>query len=158
LDVFKKCNIKSFPINCYDILKQYDIEVYPYSSLSDNLREYCIKFSNDALKYRDKVCYNDDLPPGRIRFSLMHELGHIVLNHSNNHTPQMEQEANCFASNILAPRMTIHYAKCKNETDVSKLFGIQSSIDHHYKNENKLIYQNHSFYGIRSTGTIFYKR
>ncbi len=122
LEVLKHCNINSFPIDCYEILKQYNIETYSYSSLSDDLREYCLKFSNDALKYRDKICYNSNLPSGRVRFSLMHELGHIVLNHSNNPTHEMEQEANFFASNILAPRMAIHYAKCKNETDVSKIF------------------------------------
>lgn len=124
LGILKKCNINSFPIDCLSILNNYNIETYPYSSLNDDLREYCMRFSNDALKYRDKICYNDNLPFGRIRFSLMHELGHIILNHSENHTHQMEQEANFFASNILAPRMAIHYANCKNESDVVRLFGL----------------------------------
>ena len=122
--VYNECGIMSFPIDCYNLLKHYKIEVFPYSSLDDELREYCIKYSNDALKFRGKVFYNDHLPSGRIRFSLMHELGHILLDHYDNCYPDMEQEANYFASNILAPRMAIHYSKCQNQNDVSRLFGL----------------------------------
>jgi Zn-dependent peptidase ImmA (M78 family) len=83
-----------------------------------------MSYSDDALNYKDKICYNDKQPFGRISFSLMHELGHILLHHNDNHNPKTEQEANIFASNMLAPRMAIHYAECKNQTDVVKLFGL----------------------------------
>lgn len=122
LNVFHDCKVYSFPINCFEILNYYGLSIHPYSSLDASLREYCFKYSEDALNYRDKICYNDNQPSGRIRFSLMHELGHILLNHTENHTPDMEQEANYFASNILAPRMAIHYAACKNHIEVSRLF------------------------------------
>ncbi len=124
LQVYQECNIQSFPINCFELLKHYGLKAHPYSSLSEELRNYCISFSNDALYYKDKICYNDKQPKGRIYFSLMHELGHVILRHSENHTPKMEQEANIFASNILAPRMAIHYASCKNLNDVANLFGL----------------------------------
>lgn len=124
LTVFIECNIQSFPINCFDILKHYGVSLFSYSSLSSELREYSSKYSDDAFSYKDKIFYNDDMLSGRIRFSLMHELGHKLLNHSEIQTDEMELEANNFASNLLAPRMAIHYAKCKNENDVSKLFSI----------------------------------
>lgn len=54
----------------------------------------------------------------------MHELGHVILNHNQFKNNKLEQEANFFASNILAPRMAIHYAKCINSNSVSKLFGM----------------------------------
>jgi hypothetical protein len=54
----------------------------------------------------------------------MHELGHIILHHDIKHSPEMEQEANFFASNILAPRMAVHYSGCKNQNDVANLFEI----------------------------------
>ncbi len=53
----------------------------------------------------------------RIRFSLMHELGHILLD------SEEESAANIFASNILAPRIAIQYS-CKNYKDVMNLFGL----------------------------------
>lgn len=124
LKVFKDCNIKSFPIDCFKILDQYNLKYFKYSELDESLRNICFKFSEESLNYEEKICYNGAKSPGRIRFSLMHELGHVLLNHGNFHTSEMEQEANSFASNILAPRMVIHYAGCKNENDVSKLFNI----------------------------------
>lgn len=124
LAVFNDCNVKSFPINCFDILKNYNLIAHSYESLPTELQEYCIKYSEDAFTFKDKICYNSNLPYGRIRFSLMHELGHVILKHSQVKTLELEQEANFFASNILAPRMAIHYAGCKNESDVSKLFDI----------------------------------
>jgi len=124
LKVFDFCNIKSFPINCFTIIKKYGLEARSYSSLDDELRNYCLLYSDDAFKYKNLICYNDLKQSGRIKFSLMHELAHILLGHQGDHTTTQEQEANFFASNILAPRMAIHYARCKNSNDVAKIFEI----------------------------------
>ena len=124
LTVYKECTIRSFPIDCFHILETYGLTSHPYSSLNEELRSYCINYSNDALNYKNLICYNDKQPVGRIRFSLMHELGHVILKHGENHTRSMEQEANFFASNILAPRIAIHYAKCNSIPEVAALFGL----------------------------------
>lgn len=124
LKVFSFCDIKSFPIDCFTTINKYKLEARSYSSLDDELRNYCLLYSDDAFKYKNLICYNDHMPVGRIRFSLMHELAHILLDHQGDHTPDQEQEANFFASNALAPRMAIHYAKCKNQNDVAKIFKI----------------------------------
>ena len=124
LKVFDFCNIKSFPINCFFIIREYGLEARSYSSLDDELKSYCLLYSDDAFKYKNLICYNDLKPSGRIRFSLMHELAHVLLEHQGDHTPTQEREANFFASNILAPRMAIHYARCKNQNDVAKIFDI----------------------------------
>ncbi len=79
LQVYIECGIHSFPINCFDILKHYNLNTHAYSSLSDELRSYCMRYSNDALYYKDKICYNDGQPHGRISFSLMHDLAHVIL-------------------------------------------------------------------------------
>ncbi len=122
LQVYTDCSIRSFPIDCIEILEHYKAKVYPYSVLDDPLRNYCFSYSEDALNYKGKVCFNDKMPKSRIRFSLMHELGHIILRHGEEPTPDQEKEADFFASHILAPRMAIHYSRCKNENDVAKLF------------------------------------
>lgn len=87
------------------------------------LYEMCLAYSEDAFREGATmiVAYNDEKPTGRIRFSLMHELGHHILKH-NGDSNNNEKEANAFASFILAPRMAIHYAKCKNANDVSHIF------------------------------------
>lgn len=58
---------------------------------------------------RPTICFNRDLPGERIRFSLAHELGHLIL-HSDTllsddevETDVIEGEANAFASAFLLP-------------------------------------------------------
>lgn len=126
LDVYRKCNIKSFPLDCLEIYNHYDLKAHPYSTLEEPLKSYCHIMSEDSFIYEHIVCYNDDdsYPVGRIRFSLMHELGHHVLHHSENRTSLEEIEANTFASYLLAPRIAIHYSNCKNCNDVVTIFDI----------------------------------
>lgn len=126
IEVFQECNVKSFPIDCFELLKHYGYRIYTYKELKNKnteLYDMCIGYSEDAFRdgFTKIIAYNEEKPYGRVRFSLMHELGHHVLNHTGNSRTN-EKEANTFASFILAPRMAIHYAKCKNANDVAHLF------------------------------------
>lgn len=89
------------------------------------LYRLCLNYSDDAFHHRGFmiIAYNSNKPAGRIRFSLMHELGHHILEHKSD-TRENEREANIFASHILAPRIAIYYADCKNSADVSRIFGL----------------------------------
>lgn len=122
LETFQKCNVKSFPINCFDLLEQHGYECMEYSELEEEKQTACHQVSDDAFRLNHIVYYNDSNKVCRSRFSLMHELGHIVLVHRAPYTNSHEQEANFFASNILAPRMAINYSGCKNATDVARIF------------------------------------
>lgn len=48
---------------------------------------------------------NSDAPPDRVRFSLAHELGHVVMHRSA--SPEMESEADSFAAALLMPERDI---------------------------------------------------
>ena len=126
--MFQECKVKSFPIDCFELLKHYDYRIYTYDELKEKnteLYEMCVNYSNDAFCDRASkiIAYNSEMSKRRVRFSLMHELGHHILKHSISN-PQNEREANTFASYILAPRMAIHYAECKNANDVYHCFGL----------------------------------
>lgn len=126
IQVFAECGVKSFPIDCMALLKHYGYRIFTYDELwerSIELYEMCMSCSEDAFRDGNSkiIAYNIHNPQGRIRFSLMHELGHHVLGHAGK-SERNEQEANTFASYILAPRMAIHYAKCKNSEDISTIF------------------------------------
>lgn len=124
LGVYEKCNIHSFPIDCFEILDIYKLKYHSYSSQTPKKKEKCLFMSNDAFTIKNNIFYNDEMPEGRIRFTLMHELAHKVLKHAEPIMEANEIEANYFASHILAPRMAIHYSQCKNLTHVSKFFKI----------------------------------
>lgn len=51
------------------------------------------------------VVYREGGNPARLRFTLAHELGHRLLHQGDE--PEMEQEADCFASHLLCPRPTM---------------------------------------------------
>ena len=125
------CNIHSFPIDCFAILKQYGFRVYSYLALQKKkpeLYNLCISYSQDAfcINSLNLIAYNSQKSANRIRFSLMHELGHHLLRHRND-LPSNEDEANYFASNILAPRIAMYYAHLKSVNEVGQFFNLSSS-------------------------------
>ena len=151
IEVFRKCDIHSFPIDCGDLLKHYGYRLFSYKELRDRnpeLYSLSLGYSEDAFRAGASkiVAYNPDRPRGRIRFSLMHELGHHVLEHAGS-SDQNEKEANAFASHILAPRMAIHYSRCKNANDVARLFDMSfeaadnAFIDYRRWHRNVVIYK-----------------
>ena len=117
--------------------------------ISQELYNLCKMCSNDAFLFKDKklIAYNDEMPYYRIRFSLMHELGHILLKHRVS-SKKNEDEADYFASCILAPRIMIHHLKQTNKysqvtaDDIHEYFGISISaanralMDYHNWFEN----------------------
>lgn len=131
LNVFQDCNVNSFPLDCRELLAHYGYQCLPYSKLSSVKRELCMDFSEDAFLFRNVLYYNDNILPNRQRFSFMHELGHIALNHVEHPVLCLEQEANAFASHILAPRTVIHHSGCRNESVVSRIFEITVEAGHY---------------------------
>ena len=68
--------------------------------------DLCDGFSQHAVdRMPAAVFINTRQPKDRMRFSLAHELGHIVMHHLPN--PDMESEANRFASEFLMPEADI---------------------------------------------------
>ena len=101
---------------------------FPVISGLCNLYNLCISYSQDAfcINSLNLIAYNSQKSANRIRFSLMHELGHHLLRHRND-LPSNEDEANYFASNILAPRIAMYYAHLKSVNEVGHFFNLSSS-------------------------------
>lgn len=118
LDVFKTCNVRSFPIDCFYILSQYGYRVKKYSELSPTKRNACLRLSRDACTIEDTIYYEDRNIEERIRFSVMHEFGHILL------LTDDEDMVDLFASHILAPRIMIHKTGCRTSQAIHDAFGL----------------------------------
>ena len=103
--------IEVYPFSIWRLLRKMGIRVVPYSLLEGSLRDEVERVWPDAFTFRPDdfdpsrtiVFYNDSKSRGRIRFTLAHELGHLVLGHPNSDDPQLEAEANFFANYFLAP-------------------------------------------------------
>lgn len=87
--------------------------------------------SEDGFSFRRGkeylIIYNNalDIPSGRQRFTIAHELGHYALGH-HAQTEAEEREADCFARNLLAPRLLAlaHGIRFEN---YSTVFGISAA-------------------------------
>lgn len=127
-------NIKSLPVQVQKLCSDMGIDVFNYQSGAELIKILKLERNaqdNDgfAVKVNSKyiIFYDDTVKPrGRSRFTVAHELGHIVLGHmeSDNisyrnratmwnkgeHSPinELESQANIFASRLLAPAFILH--------------------------------------------------
>ncbi|MBU2701755.1 Zn-dependent peptidase ImmA (M78 family) [Sporomusaceae bacterium BoRhaA] len=151
-----KYKISALPVSPIEIIKRFGCSIRTYSFHANKLEcsvqdicEACGSIDGysvyDELTGKYKITYNDQISSSdRIRFTLMHELGHIFLHHfidfeqtklcrgglNNEDLEVLDKEANHFASKVLAPEMvllragwkqpeTIH-EKCALSTEASK--------------------------------------
>ena len=70
------------------------------------------------------------MPKKRIRFTIMHELGHIFLDHSE-HSELAESEANYFARYSLAPPPLIHMLGIEDYIELSERFNLSKECAFH---------------------------
>lgn len=107
-------NIRALPVKVMDIAKKSNITVLKYSDVDKERLQYN---ESGATFFEDNniyVIYRDTATIEHCRFTIAHELGHIFLGHSlteNNSfsrkfdtaKSEIEQEADVFASRLLAP-------------------------------------------------------
>lgn len=126
VSIYKECNIESFPLECHSVILHYGFRIYTYEELKkQNMRLYelAAKYSKDSFTFSDIIAYNDKQSRCRVPFSLMHEFGHYILGHKEE-TLENEDEADTFASHILAPRILIHKYGYQTADQIHDTFGL----------------------------------
>ena len=139
------CNITKFPFDCKKVLKAYGYDCKAYSSLSDKKRKICLGISDDACIMNGTIYYNDTRIQGRIPFTLMHELAHILLEHIVKDEIE-EDEADYFASCILAPRIMIHHLCLNNKYSKVTADDIHEYFDISISASNRALMDYHNWY------------
>ena len=98
---------EEYPIDIFDICKNLGIETE-----KANIRALH-GLSINCLGIR-KIYYSRNLPVNRQRFTVAHELGHLLLGHAGIHfdqhqasTPRLERQANQFAAELLVPKIAL---------------------------------------------------
>lgn len=128
LDTFEAAGISSFPINVFELCQILKIRVVKYSDYPKELIDY----SDDAYSlYNPKkqeyvIVYNDAIESARVNFSIMHEIGHIQLNHDKSRLTEAEKEveADTFAQKALAPVGVILKLGLKTDVQISSIFQV----------------------------------
>lgn len=119
--------IEAFPYKANELIKeQSDVRLCTYSKALDKFGISMEIFGSESAVIQEYcgmhiIFYNQDEPPYRIRFSIMHEFGHYVLKHKmnlSNDDPlyvKQELEANCFAAQILMPEQILRTASSRGK-------------------------------------------
>jgi Zn-dependent peptidase ImmA (M78 family) len=143
-DLYIKLNINKFPINIFDIINSFDnIKIVSYHTFmtDHNLTmeetfefltsdEGCTDYFEPLNKYI--IYYNDitDKSHNRIRWTLSHELGHILCGHYSEGTKLFsegltdaeysfkESEANHFTSLLLSNPVILDKLKIRRSSDI----------------------------------------
>lgn len=107
-----KLNVTTLPVRPLEILRRcHNTAVYTYQQAAEHLHIEEAEFDRrygeaDAFTLRQGqhyvVCYREGGNPARLNFTLAHELGHILLRHTEDAAAD-EAEANCFAGHLLCP-------------------------------------------------------
>lgn len=123
LDVYRYCGVRSFPIDCDDIINKLGYRIVTYQSVANGNRELLIKLmsvSNDGFVVRRTrtIYINANTDRRRQRFTKCHELGHIVLLTTD------EVEADAFAAALLAPMPIVRRYVPVDADDVCRLFDV----------------------------------
>ena len=88
-----------YPLDTFSLVQSYGIKVVSYSKLSSHpdtsFQEIVNSFSSYGFLSRDNA-------KEIINFTLLHELGHYLMNHEKE-CKENENLANCFARNLIAP-------------------------------------------------------
>lgn len=123
-----KCNIRSLPVSLNAIVKHFNIKTITYSSLQNlGIKQYETimidnqGFSEKTLEERYYIFYDDSLPITIQRFTVAHEIGHILLEHFERNPLSREKEANMFAARLLMPMAILKECKVKNEEEIQSL-------------------------------------
>lgn len=142
-------NINSLPVDIIRLCKQMKIKVKYYTP-NDKSDGKCTIIDGVPYIFVNKDCSNQ-----RKRFTVAHELGHILLGHvgkyklvnrepSRNDNP-IEKEANVFASRILAPACVLWGCNVKTASDISKLCDISKKSAKYRMKRMKELYKRNKF-------------
>lgn len=157
VDTLKSSNIVSVPICCFQLAKALKIECIPYSSLSPKKQAACYEISDEGFTLDDTIYYNDTQTDTRIRFTIMHEIGHIVLEHIED-DKNSDLEANFFARYILVPPVLVYAIDRSgnvSEEQIRHTFNVSHPVaEYSYDYYNK--WTNHITFGLPEVDVAIY--
>lgn len=163
-EILLACRVDALPVDLNAVLRHLDVRVYAYSRSRElleaaGLTEAAKQVSGLTFFAGAKpvILYNDVELPQRIRFTVAHELGHIVLGHvlpgdhtRQNREPQpgdspMEQAANRFAADLLAPACVLWGLDLHRAEDIARVCKISIQAARYRAERMEILYQRNKF-------------
>ena len=124
-------NLTRIPINPFEVAKRLGYIVKRYSDMPNDTRRELKMYAEDGCSFFNPdlgtwvIFYDDCMPHVRIRFTIMHEIGHILLEHR--HESELARKmADYFAAYALVPSPLMGYSKCEDFTEVADRFDVST--------------------------------
>ena len=130
IDTFVKYGVTCVPVNGFEIATKMGVKVIPYSSKDKRIQRLLFKKSEDGFCVEKDdgkwlIFYNDHRDYGRINNTLLHEIGHIILDHSED-SELAEKEVKFFAKYALVPPVLVHKLKLETPEEIAHVFAVSN--------------------------------
>ena len=151
VNMFVHYGVSCLPINGFEIASKMGVRIIPYSAFVLSTRRLLLKKSEDGFSLqRDSgewiIYYNDAKRYRRINNTIMHEIGHIVLDHTED-SQLAEKEVNFFAKYALVPPVLVHKLKIDSPGEIVKFFEVSfEAADYALKYYRKWLEFGHADY------------
>ena len=159
--VLRDCGVNCFPVNLGEICRHYKIKMIPYSNFTlwDLVDPQAKKGDGFSLKFENQyyIVFNDFiLHSGRTRFTVAHELGHILLGHvetitfyrnseNDSSTNEKETQANIFARDLLMPAAILAALQVHTPEEISTFCNISLQSAQIRAKRMEVLYQRQRF-------------
>lgn len=151
-NILLKYNLYSFPIDATKLANKLNIEIYETKDLPNDIYAFNTTKNNKKI-----ICYKDSGNININRFTIAHELGHILLNHDNNIKEYKEEQANIFASRLLCPLCLIAHFNFNKIHQITEFFGISEEFATIRLNRFNLVSQRNKFLSNKLEKEYYYK-
>lgn len=152
------CRVDRLPVDLNQIRKQLGVRVFSYESIKE-LPTWTNKTDGMTFFYNGEpvILYDQSKSPERIRFTVAHELGHLILGHvapgqqtTTNREPTpadnpMETAANQFAARLLAPACVLWGLDIHTAEEISALCHISRQAAEFRAERMELLYERGKF-------------
>jgi len=150
--VLIKFKVKELPVDTIKIASETNIVTLKNSEVNEmDENESGISYFYNGKWY---IIYDDTMPKERIRFTVAHEIGHIFLGHEligqhrrtfNPNKPQIETQADIFASRLLAPACVLWGLGVTTAEEIMQLCGISYQAAEIRADRMRELYQRNKF-------------
>lgn len=158
LEALHNSGVNTLPVDLEAIWSSYNIIVVSYTKAKKYVRvnesiDGCMVYMGS----KRLIIFNEKAYPARIRWTIAHEIGHVLLNHhiDDKSYPVKEAEANYFAEQLLMPLAVLDKLGVKTAKAIAKTCDVSMQAAKYRKydfarryNNPKAMYSN-TYYDIR---------
>ena len=132
-DFIIRNKISILPVDVLQIAQQNNWLVIPYSRINQEINKiyediiYTDWGFTIYVNGRYFIFYDDSIKIASQRFTIAHEMGHIVLSHFESNYRQIEMEANMFAARVLMPLSILEICNIYSVEEIKMLCGVSYS-------------------------------